>query len=174
MFDVLGAVLSFIRRQIGLRTDAADVAGSLHAKVKQLNDTTVPNQVATRQAPRGPVNAGGGYCFTAAETLRTVLNITGKGRLIGASVYAKATGDAFKLTVDGQIFKTATMGTADAFNYPPHNFLGGGVNITFAGDNINFTTSGSWRNLEIEFKTSLKIEVTGSIDTVVRWLYSTE
>ncbi len=33
MLGMLEAMLSFLRRQIGLRTDAADAAGSLHAKV---------------------------------------------------------------------------------------------------------------------------------------------
>jgi len=36
VFGMMEAMLSFLRRQIGLRTDAADVAGSLHAKVKDI------------------------------------------------------------------------------------------------------------------------------------------
>ena len=35
MFGMMEAMLSFLRRQIGLRTDTADPAGSLHAKVKE-------------------------------------------------------------------------------------------------------------------------------------------
>lgn len=38
MFSLWAAVLSFITRQAGLRTDAANAAGSLHAKVKDLRD----------------------------------------------------------------------------------------------------------------------------------------
>src|SRR5690554_813914 len=38
MFGMMEALLSFIRRQVGLRTDAASASGSLHAKVKTAND----------------------------------------------------------------------------------------------------------------------------------------
>lgn len=36
MFGFNEAMLSFLRRQVGLRTDAADPAGSLHAKIKNI------------------------------------------------------------------------------------------------------------------------------------------
>ena len=36
MFGMMEAMLSFLRRQVGLRTDSADPAGSLHAKVAYL------------------------------------------------------------------------------------------------------------------------------------------
>ena len=38
MFGLNEALMSFIRRQVGLRTDAASDTGSLHAKVKTAND----------------------------------------------------------------------------------------------------------------------------------------
>jgi hypothetical protein len=37
MFGMMEALLSFIRRQVGLRTDAADATGSAHAKLVHLN-----------------------------------------------------------------------------------------------------------------------------------------
>jgi hypothetical protein len=42
MFGMMEALLSFIRRQVGLRTDAASSTGSLHAKVGDLK-STLPN-----------------------------------------------------------------------------------------------------------------------------------
>lgn len=36
MFGMMEALLSFLRRQVGLRTDAADAAGSLHSKLRHL------------------------------------------------------------------------------------------------------------------------------------------
>ena len=42
MFGMMEAMLSFLRRQVGLRTDAADPAGSLHAKVKDIKDNRIP------------------------------------------------------------------------------------------------------------------------------------
>ena len=41
MFGMMEALLSFIRRQIGLRTDSASASGSLHAKVANLTNTLV-------------------------------------------------------------------------------------------------------------------------------------
>lgn len=38
MFGLNEALMSFIRRQVGLRTDAADAGGSLHAKTRELKD----------------------------------------------------------------------------------------------------------------------------------------
>lgn len=38
MFGMMEALLSFLRRQVGLRTDAADVNGSLHSKIGGVNN----------------------------------------------------------------------------------------------------------------------------------------
>jgi len=38
VFGIMEGLLSFIRRQVGLRTDAASASGSLHAKIKQTNE----------------------------------------------------------------------------------------------------------------------------------------
>lgn len=50
MFGIMEALLSFIRRQVGLRTDAASATGSLHAKLEYLMDTiasgVVPGEMA--------------------------------------------------------------------------------------------------------------------------------
>lgn len=40
MFGLNEALMSFIRRQVGLRTDAADANGSLHAKVRNVKNDT--------------------------------------------------------------------------------------------------------------------------------------
>ena len=39
MFGMMEAVLSFLRRQVGLRTDTADADGSLHAKVADAKES---------------------------------------------------------------------------------------------------------------------------------------
>lgn len=39
MFGMMEAMLSFLRRQVGLRTDSASASGSLHAKVTNLTNT---------------------------------------------------------------------------------------------------------------------------------------
>jgi len=40
MFGIMEAMLSFLRRQVGLRTDTADANGSLHAKVRSVKNDT--------------------------------------------------------------------------------------------------------------------------------------
>ena len=45
MFGMMEAMLGFLRRQVGLRTDTADPAGSLHAKVGHV-DSQVDNIIA--------------------------------------------------------------------------------------------------------------------------------
>ena len=50
MFGMMEAMLSFLRRQIGLRTDSADASGSLHAKVKDIKDNgiaTINSKIGT-------------------------------------------------------------------------------------------------------------------------------
>ena len=42
MFGIMEALLSFIRRQVGLRTDVASDTGSLHAKIVYLLDSVFP------------------------------------------------------------------------------------------------------------------------------------
>lgn len=41
MFGLPEALMSFIRRQVGLRTDAANAAGSLHAKIAHLTGNAI-------------------------------------------------------------------------------------------------------------------------------------
>ena len=41
MFGMMEAMLSFLRRQVGLRTDSADPDGSLQAKVKDIKDNVI-------------------------------------------------------------------------------------------------------------------------------------
>ena len=84
MFGMMEAMLSFLRRQVGLRTDAADANGSLHAKVGDLKNftgslqTTVLNSL---QKPRGAPVRGIGEA-PQGESYLTLLNITGKGQLL--------------------------------------------------------------------------------------------
>jgi len=60
MFGMLEAILSFLRRQIGLRTDSVDSSGSLHAKVGDVKsyletylDTKISSIQAVRSVQRG-------------------------------------------------------------------------------------------------------------------------
>jgi hypothetical protein len=49
MFGMMEGIFSFIRRQVGLRTDAANAAGSLHAKIADVKNriADVKNRIPT-------------------------------------------------------------------------------------------------------------------------------
>ena len=76
--------MSFIRRQVGLRTDSASATGSIHAKIGDLKNTvsSLANTImSTLQKPRGnPVL--GSFSFSAGSGSTTVLDITGRGQLL--------------------------------------------------------------------------------------------
>lgn len=44
MFGMMEGIFSFIRRQVGLRTDAANAAGSLHAKIADVKNS-IPTSI---------------------------------------------------------------------------------------------------------------------------------
>lgn len=48
MFGMMEALLSFIRRQVGLRTDQASATGSLHAKVGEARNSTLADTLAIK------------------------------------------------------------------------------------------------------------------------------
>lgn len=65
MFGMMEAMLSFLRRQVGLRTDAADQAGSLHAKV-----TNIGNKIGTSSDTRSS-NTVMGFLATFVKSVQT-------------------------------------------------------------------------------------------------------
>jgi hypothetical protein len=65
----LGSIYTWIRRQVGLRTDEASSTGSLHAKVTEARNTlntAITNKSAIRQVQRGT------YQNTNANIIETV------------------------------------------------------------------------------------------------------
>jgi len=177
-FGFWEAILSFLTRQIGLRTDAADPAGSLHAKVRYINDTKIPttetnltNAINTRQAPRGPVTARGSFSSSNGLIWETALNITGKGKLIALGAYSSAAQSLYvNVTVDGYLFNFASPAVADYF-YPAPPYVYTWTNA------LNTAANGGRPDMfQIEFKTSLKIEIyypTANSHTVY-WIYVKE
>lgn len=177
MFGMMEAMLSFLRRQIGLRSDAADPAGSLHAKMTEMlsNRLTttkasyLDTAITTRQAPRGPVSTFGSYS-TTSTTYITALEVLGKGKLLGLKVITDGLG-AVRVTVDGYVISMGQT-PSTATSYPSKEWLFANNDAAIAG----WDTAGDPRYAEIEFKTSLKIEIrniSGGADTVY-WQYVKE
>ena len=63
MFGMMEGIFSFIRRQVGLRTDGADAAGSLHAKVTDIKNR-IPSSIV-KSVQRG-VHSGSENDITIA------------------------------------------------------------------------------------------------------------
>ena len=104
MFGFWEAILSFLAKQVGLRNDSPDPAGSLHGKVrdvkKYLTNTIYPRLDYFRgkqprfAAVRCPENA-----------VTTVLNVTGAGFLTGIAFmpHGSETDARLKITIDGTV-----------------------------------------------------------------------
>jgi hypothetical protein len=64
MFGMMEAMLGFLRRQVGLRTDSASASGSLHAKINRIyeNVLAVPHETMV-------------YCAVPSGTLRASADV---------------------------------------------------------------------------------------------------
>lgn len=150
MFGLLDAIYAYLSRMVGNRTDAASSTGSLHAKVADLK-SYVTTQIATVQKPRS-LQPGGSYTNNSGTTsYQTVLNITGRGRLWKHTLTNGPSGTVtLRITVDGQVVQTIPLSTANA----------------------TLTTN----NADINFKTSLMIEITTTVinNGSCTWQYELE
>lgn len=170
-------IFDFLRKQLGLKTDPADPAGSLHGKVSDLKSSLL-TQIQTVQKPRGVASVLGSYTV-ASSTLQTVLNITGKGRLIGLAVKSGniSSRAIVRVTIDGNVVIYGKGDATTNIQYPTANILiesADGSQVIFSD---NDATRGMHHILGLEFKTSLKIELSNSDSTVtqtVYWLYTKE
>lgn len=72
MFGFWESILSFLIRQVGLRTDAANAAGSLHAKIKDAKDNgiTVTNSMIGTSADERAANTVMGWLATGVKSIQ--------------------------------------------------------------------------------------------------------
>lgn len=153
MFGMMEAMLGFVRRQIGLRDDAASATGSLHAKITELRNYIASTIIKSRSFAKGAVSSG------ARDVWVTVLNYTGRGTLILCAVYCTGTGPrvSIRVTIDGvEIFTKTGIGSEDQWSLPSPDFLVTG----------GMSTTGSIANMcsGIPFKSSIKIEICRTSD----------
>lgn len=117
-FGMMEAMLSLLRRQIGLRTDSADAAGSLHAKVGELRNYLIANYLRLRSATW--YSHTGGFAPENAET--TLFSASDRGIAImgdtasayGANIGSNYPSTQLKIYVDGTLKQTINFGTVDA------------------------------------------------------------
>jgi hypothetical protein len=176
MFGLPEALMSFIRRQVGLRTDTADATGSLHAKIADLKEFA-----GTLQKPRGPIS-GGALFSTYSDQYLTALDLQGKGRLVTLQFHnTDKDGYAYlRLTIDGQL---VTWGRSQANTAVWQGLLPSAFFITDGTGTIgeaiqtspSSTIPGGIAILDLDFKQSLKIEIADSGGTAeVRYYYELE
>lgn len=175
MFGMMEAMLSFLRRQVGLRTDSASASGSLHAKVGDLKNftsslqTTVLNSL---QKPRGAPVKGSGEAPNSASYL-TLLNITGKGQLL--FIYLKNYGPTttVRVSIDNVVVSEGSSGTVSSSGSRmmfPVNFM------TVDPSYLMYNEDNAAHVLNIPFKSGLKIEGrrNGGSSSFVNWIYVLE
>jgi len=118
VFGLNEALMSFIRRQVGLRTDSADASGSLHAKITALKSYIETNYFRNKSA-NWYTHSGG---FVPENTETTLFSVTGSGIAIfqeTCSAYGNNIGDYYlstqlKIYVDGNLAQTINIGTVGA------------------------------------------------------------
>lgn len=85
MFGMMEGIFSFVRRQVGLRTDTADAGGSLHAKVAEARAKVVADVADIKSnvslKTKKPRCVKGIVSRLERGTTYTVLNVSGRGKL---------------------------------------------------------------------------------------------
>jgi len=96
--DIL--IFDFLKKQLGLKTDPANPAGSLHAKVTEMRNTIIGTELPKYQKPRGAII---GSASVSSTTYVDLINVSGRGEFYWATMYRSGyeTGGALKLIVDG-------------------------------------------------------------------------
>ena len=168
--------MSFIRRQVGLRSDAASAGGSLHAKVAELR-SYFENELRKYQKPRKSIKAS--YTADAGSAYVTAFNISGRGRLTHFRIMITSTNASpiFRIVIDGEevIKGQGKSGVASKYQYPTSGFLWTNDEATRIVDD---TVSGMINMIPgLSFKSSLLIQTKGSTASgmiVVNIIYEIE
>ena len=94
MFGLNEAMLSFLRRQVGLRTDSADASGSLHAKVANLINTSasILNKSNIKSIQRGTLGMSDNVVsrdvtISSVNTAKAMVNFLGAKAGNYSSIY---------------------------------------------------------------------------------------
>lgn len=170
MFGMMEAMLSFLRRQVGLRTDAASASGSLHAKVGDLKNFT-GSFLNSLQKPRGAPVIGVGEA-PDSESYLTLLNITGKGQLLFIYLTDREpVTTTVRVSIDNVVVSEGCSKTSSSsIKKFPVNFL------TVDPSYPMYSKDNAAHVLNIPFKSGLKIEARrdGFYTSRVYWIYVLE
>ena len=120
----INKLLAFLRRQVGLRTDAASATGSLHAKIAEelarigaINpasggtDTLFKYLMQVNNDSKLKLTPLIAYATSGTTSLTNVVSVSGSGYLIGLSQTLSHSADAFgyfEVTIDGAVISPDT------------------------------------------------------------------
>jgi hypothetical protein len=151
-------ILAFIRRQVGVRTDAADPAGSLQAKVNYI-PTVIRNQCYPLRTVLGPI-VGGSWSSTEASFSGPSYSGYGTIRFIKFAISGAASSSCqirVVLTVDGSVLPD--FGTAyGSFNTTTSSFVAF-LNTNGTVDTSTFPLSRYNNDLRIPFRNGFSCTV---------------
>ena len=119
MFGMMEALLSFFRRQVGLRTDTASTTGSLHAKIgTMIGKPIIVNGSAVKSVQRGTLvlsssQTSNTATISAVNMAKTMLNFLGASAGSSAETaptnrYAQTSHHFVRLTLTDSTTVTAT------------------------------------------------------------------
>jgi hypothetical protein len=119
VFGLPEALMSFTRRQVGLRTDAASATGSLHAKVAYIAEKDiVKNGSAIKSIQRGTLVLSGLSATASISEVnvnKTMLNLVGASSKSKSVSGTPATGHHFvRLVLTSGTTVSATREASDA------------------------------------------------------------
>ena len=77
MFGMMEAMLSFLRRQIGLRTDSASATGSAHAKLAHIIANTGIKSIQRGAIALGASDTTKAATISAVNTAKAMVNLLG-------------------------------------------------------------------------------------------------
>lgn len=160
MFGMMEAMLSFLRRQVGLRTDTASATGSLHAKTADVKES-LGAAIEALKKPIDFANLISGTFSTTQTEYQTALNISGNGKLVLMTASKASAGPSgslgIRITIDGVVVSDAISSgvTTTTLFYPSGALL----YITDSAK-VGWTTATDGPlTLDLDFKESLKIEL---------------
>lgn len=100
MFGLPEALMSFIRRQVGLRTDAADATGSLHAKLAHIVETFTDRTSYASDTLRVSADTERSYKGETYTKLKEIVsNVTGTVRVSFDLKHSSDNGPAVKARI---------------------------------------------------------------------------
>lgn len=172
-----GVIYGWMRRQVGQRSDTADAAGSVHAKIVELRAylagtylTALTNLITARQKPRYFVM---GSYTTSSTSYVTALSVTGAGKLNVLKLTTTDSTPSYEIYVNGsKVLAGRKSSGSGATWYPDLNFL-----LTNSDGTDTLSSTGVYDNMAggISFSTSFEIKVkVGSGSLTAYWAYERE